>query len=401
MAVTRLLVLGDGGAPTGYARVTENILKRLPQDQFEVHHLAVNYSGDPHDLPWKLYPAGNRGDVFGGNRIKELVNQTRPDLIFSVADLWIQKLYLQILLAEHPYKGRIVLYSPVDAGPVDPDWVAQFDKAHRIVAFTHFAKREIEQALPAGAGKVEVIPVGVDTGVFHPLATRDGREGPVWDTSEAKRLLKLFPEEEIESSFLVLNAHRNQPRKRIDITLKAFAAFASGKPKNVQLYLHMGIEDAGWHVLKLAKRYGVDDRIIVSENRSAMPVILSEHLNLIYNACDVGLNTATGEGWGLPNFEHAATGNAQIVPRLGALAEIWSEAAEFVDPSYPVVYEGVLSEGQVVAVEDVAAALERLYSEMRHRESVARACYERATRADYQWPTIGDSWHRLLSAVTS
>jgi glycosyltransferase involved in cell wall biosynthesis len=400
MAATRLLVLGDGGAPTGYARVTENILKRLPPDRFEVHHLAVNYSGDPHDLPWKLYPAGNRGDAFGGNRIKELLDQTRPDLIFSVADLWIQKVYLQILLAEHAYKGRIVLYSPVDAGPVDPDWVAQFNKADRIVAFTHFAKREIEQALPAGAGNVDVIPVGVDAEVFHPLATRGGRDGPVWDTSEAKRLLKLFPEEEIESSFLVLNAHRNQPRKRIDITLKAFAAFARGKPKNVQLYLHMGIEDAGWHVLKLAKRYGVDDRIIVSENRSAMPAILSEHLNLIYNACDVGLNTATGEGWGLPNFEHAATGKAQIVPRIGALAEIWSEAAELVEPSYPVVYEGVLSDGNVVAVEDVAAGLERLYKDRQRCESVAGACYARATSAIYQWGAIGKSWRDLFKLVT-
>jgi D-inositol-3-phosphate glycosyltransferase len=51
----------------------------------------------------------------------------------------------------------------------------------------------------------------------------------------------------------VLNANRNQPRKRIDITLRGFALFAVDKPETVQLYLHMGSEDMGWNALQLAR----------------------------------------------------------------------------------------------------------------------------------------------------
>lgn len=390
---SRILVIGDGGSPTGYARVIRNILRNLPQDAYDIHHLAVHYSGDPHEETWKLYPAAIGGDIFGINRIPEMLERLRPELVFAAADLWVQARYLDTLNGAER-KAKVVVYSPVDAGPVDPDWVQLFRSVSRIVVFTRYARSEILNALGTDdLPRVDVIPIGVDRDVFFPLSPTEP-----WRTVEAKRRLKLFAEEETESSFVVLNAHRNQPRKRIDITLKGFAAFARGKPKNVQLYLHMGIEDAGWNVLKLAKRYGIDERLILTQNRG-MPSIDSEQLNMVYNACDVGINTATGEGWGLPSFEHAATGKAQVVPSIGTLAEIWNECAEFIEPVGEVVYEGVLSEGKVVDPEGVASALGRLYADRAYRQRVAENCYRRATRPDYQWDSIGRLWDSLFQEV--
>src|SRR5262245_2564050 len=116
----RLLVIGDGGTPTGYARVIGSILRNLPAAVYDVHHLAVNYSGDPHEENWKLYPAARGGDTFGIGRLKDLYDRLVPDVVFCVADLWIQKQYLEILETCSP-TPRIVVYAPVDAGPVDPD----------------------------------------------------------------------------------------------------------------------------------------------------------------------------------------------------------------------------------------------------------------------------------------
>ena len=57
---------------------------------------------------------------------------------------------------------------------------------------------------------------------------------------KAKRTL--FPDlPDPESSLVVLNANRPQPRKRIDVTVRGFAAFAQGKPPNVRLHLHLAI----------------------------------------------------------------------------------------------------------------------------------------------------------------
>ena len=163
----------------------------------------------------------------------------------------------------------------------------------------------------------------------------------------------------------------------------------------------MGTEDQGWNILKLAKRYGVDDRLVLTGNDNAIPGIPTKCLNTIYNASDVGLNTSTGEGWGLSNFEHAAAGKAQVVPRVGALAEIWDGSAEFVEPAQDLVYEGILTEGKLVDPEGVAAALEALYTNREHRSEVAARCYQRATRPENQWKNIGLRWHQLFQELLS
>ena len=102
----------------------------------------------------------------------------------------------------------------------------------------------------------------------------------------------------IEGRFIVLNANRNQPRKRIDTTIRAFALFARGKPAGVNLFLHMGVEDAGWNVVTLARRYGVEDRLLMSSLNKTIQGVSQQQLNRVYNACDVGLNTSTAEGLG-------------------------------------------------------------------------------------------------------
>jgi hypothetical protein len=56
---------------------------------------------------------------------------------------------------------------------------------------------------------------------------------------------------------------------------------------------------------------------------NSRPKFSDEQLNFLYNACDVGINTTTGEGWGMPSFEHAATRAAQIVPHHTSLADLW------------------------------------------------------------------------------
>jgi hypothetical protein len=150
----------------------------------------------------------------------------------------------------------------------------------------------------------------------------------------------------------------------------------------------MGTEDPGWNVLQLAKRHGIDERLVINESRNAIPGVATHDLNAVYSACDAGLNTATGEGWGLPDLEHAAAGKAQVVPRFGALAEIRGACAELVEPVMEVVHEGVLSEGSTVSAEGVAAALEGLYGDRARLRRVAEACYRRATEPRFRWDAI-------------
>ena len=131
---------------------------------------------------------------------------------------------------------------------------------------------------------VSVIPHGITAGQFFGV-----------DKAECRKSLGL-PQDD----FIVFNGNRNQTRKRIDITIDAFARFAIDRP-DAKLYLHglkgpgLGHHGAVWQA-DAPLRNGSQWRIIMNGNH-AQPPNVGKILNIIYNACDVGVNTCKGESW--------------------------------------------------------------------------------------------------------
>jgi D-inositol-3-phosphate glycosyltransferase len=196
-----------------------------------------------------------------------------------------------------------------------------------------------------------------------------------------------------------LNANRNQPRKRIDVTMKGFALFAAGKPNYVRLYLHMGLQDVGWNIVTLAERYGIIDRLILTSRSMAPPAVPDAQLNLIYNACEVGLNTSSSEGWGLVSFEHGATRAAQILPRHAALEELWNGQAEILEPTLCVTEPGSLTDSHLITPDEVAMKLDRLYRDPAYLDSLAALALVNARRPEYRWENIATRWGEVFSVV--
>ena len=401
-----ILVVGDAAAPTGFARVLHSILDRV-KHKYEIHHLGINYSGDPHDADWKIYLARLGGDVYGINRLQQLIEVAKPMLVFMVNDIWILGRYAPIL-KEYGDKLKTVMYFPVDGEPIDSEYVGQLDGVDQFVAYNQFGKRAMEQAI-AGvtlenpdfkASEIEVIPHGVDTNLFHPYSKTLGTDGIKRGRLKAKKML-LPNTKDFLDSFIVLNANRNQPRKRIELTMQGFALFAENKPDNVKLYLHMGTEDQGWNLMSLARRYDIEGRLIISNTSKEIPTDSVKRLNMIYNACEVGINTSIGEGWGLVSFEHAATGAAQIVPRHTACEELWQGAAEMLEPVFTVTVERVLTEGKFVSPKGVAESLERLYRDPEYLREMSEAAYRNATRPEYKWKNIARQWDALFQRLLS
>jgi glycosyltransferase involved in cell wall biosynthesis len=390
----KILIIGDAVAPTGFGRVIRSIFEPLHQD-YELHQLATRYEGGPHNYPWTLYPAAKGKSQYGYDQVIPLIEQIRPAIVFLLYDIPFQPPYLEQLRKAVP-SPRIVFYSPVESGPIAPEIMQRLHGLSRYVVFTEYGRREIATALASVRKEdpafqfpaLDLIPHGVATDKFFPLP----------DKSEARRRMKL-DDEEHRDAFIVLNANRNMPRKRIDLTMEGFALFAKDKPANVKLYLHMATEDTGWNVLILAKRYGIFDRLIMTQADNSRPTFSDEQLNFLYNACDVGITTTTGEGWGMPSFEHAATRAAQIVPRHTSLADLWKDAADFVDPVMTLTYPGNLTHAHIVTPEGVAAALQRLYENPAHREALAEAAYRNATRPEFSWSAIAARWRRLFDEI--
>ena len=400
-ALPRILVAGDAAVPTGFARVIEGIFKPLVT-RYEIHHLGTNYRGDPHGYSWKVYPAELGGDRWGARRIVSLVEKIQPQLIFILNDIWVQSAYMQELKLAKALPP-IILYCPVDGGPIDPENIAPLAGVARFVVYTDFGRQQVEEAVQQQREKdpsfnfpgVEIIPHGIDTDTFYPL---QGDSERVSGRLSARMLL--FPDAtDLNERFIVLNANRNQPRKRIDTTIRGFALFARDKPAHVKLFLHMGVEDVGWNVVLLARRYGIEDRILMSSLAKTIQGVSTAQLNRVYNACDVGINTSSAEGWGLPSFEHAATRAAQIVPCHSACAELWSDAAVMVEPEFKVINEGILTDGWLVTPEGVAEALEKLYGDREFLAEMSEKAFHRATRPEYQWENISERWNALFQQV--
>ena len=277
----RILWISDGIKPTGFSTVPHNIIKRLPKE-WQIHHLAINYNGDPHEYNHKVYPAQAGGDIWGFNRI-ESFGQNKFDAIFILNDLWVIAQYLEIIKKTWKVIPPIVIYFPVDAENFDEDWFQHFDIVTIPIVYTQFGKRVCEQVTKDI--DFRIIPHGVDKSLFYKM-----------DVSKARDIM-FKNHQELKDGFFFLNVGRNQPRKRLDIALEAFKIFSDGKP-NVYYYHHAGLVDAGWNVAKLVKRLGIDDKFITTNSEQGLQKVPVELLNVIYNATDAGINTGLGEGWG-------------------------------------------------------------------------------------------------------
>jgi glycosyltransferase involved in cell wall biosynthesis len=139
---------------------------------------------------------------------------------------------------------------------------------------------------------------------------------------------------------------------------------------------------------------GLGERLSV--NPLGSQIVGDDELNLLYNACDVGINTAMGEGWGLVSFEHGAAGAAQIVPDHTACAELWRGQAELVPPARSYVPEFSPLEMGEVSPEGVAQALEALYRDPGRRQELARAGVSVAQNPAYSWNVVTRQFDELV-----
>jgi glycosyltransferase involved in cell wall biosynthesis/intein/homing endonuclease len=314
----KILWVGDAGCSTGFARVSHAVLDRLHDVGYDIGVLAINFNGFPtRRRSYRMYPP-RMTDPLGVDRLAQVYAQENPDAVVLFQDFWNVAGYIEKV----PNLPGLVTYFPVDAPNVKETWLTYLAKAAVVATYTDFAAAEVAASFDRALTKirlaaresgrntltgiktktsdgqlfevpfyrikqladkkhVHVIPHGVDTSTFFEI--------PI---NEARQQLQLP-----ESAFIVLNVNRNQPRKRLDLTIRGFAEFAKDK-KDALLVLHCwGASPVEWDLPQLAGYYGVADKVVFLHE--IFPHLTDEQLNLLYNTADVVINTCGGEGWGL------------------------------------------------------------------------------------------------------
>jgi len=393
----RILFVGHGGLPNGFSRVVESLLNTLAPT-YDLHHLIINDRSPDRRNTWTAHGNPYLPDLHSTRALQELLERIEPDVLVLVDEPWVCARRLDSVHEEYP-QLRTIIYCAVDGdASVTPRVAGSLASASMVVVFTDFARNIVRKCIAdLPQHRLRIIPHGLDLSTFFPLC---GRDPAAFQESRKQARRLLFSQiPELENAFIVLNANRNQPWKGIDACIEGFARFAKDKPAGVKLYLHMGTRAAAPGTLPLIDQFGIRDRLLYTALSDRHPDVTSERLNLIYNACDVGLNSSDKEGWGLISFEHAATGAAQIVPRNSAPAELWQESALMLECEEERSIRGYRRAGHAVKPESVAQQLEILYANPKERLRWGEAAYRNATQKQYDWRNIARQWTCVFADV--
>jgi glycosyltransferase involved in cell wall biosynthesis len=187
--------------------------------------------------------------------------------------------------------------------------------------------------------QVRVIPLGVDTRLFHPR-----------------------PEPRVPGR-IVSVASADSPLKGVATLLRAFAKLVTERTAELTL---VGKPTPGGPTDRLVSELALGDRV-----RFVSGISDDELAELIASA-ELAVVPSLYEGFSLPAVEHMASGTPLIATRTGALPEVVGDAALLVTPG-----DG----------EELTAALARLLDSPEERERLAEVALRRVQER-FAWPAV-------------
>jgi len=328
------------GQSNGYSRVVYYISKYLGRHEEDLQFTVYGFQNfkqtagseirnniPPNVILHDAYATEDpKRQGFGEKEIAGFLHKNPQDIVIIFNDMVITSSLVQTIVNEMTIDERksFLLVSYMDQ-------VYPYQKQHfidmlntyfdAVITFTPYWRKTARMIGLKKEVPCFVFPHGFDHELYFPIP---------------RKLARIFfnlP----ETAFVILNLNRNQPRKRWDQTMIAFAeligeyynySLAHPEKKLREIRLMVGTTlDGPWDIKEIfnheLRLRGVPlsfaENCIVSLSN---PQQLSDKdINILYNACDVGINTCEGEGWGLCQIEHLAVGAPQVCPKIGGLQE--------------------------------------------------------------------------------
>lgn len=406
------------GQSNGYSRVVYYIAKYLgmkPDIRLTIYGFQ-NYKQTADSQIRNDIPAGvilhdalatedPKRHGFGEKEIAKYLKRHPQDVVMIFNDMVITSALVQTINAEMSpeERRRFKLVSYMDqVYPFQKRQYIELLNQHfdAVVAFTPYWEGVVRRLGLKPEVPTYYFPHGFDTGLYYPVPRR------------LARIYFNLPQD----AFIVLNLNRNQPRKRWDHTIMAWAdvvgrhlelvrkAAANAKPSPRPMRLMIGTQIQGfWDLVEIyeheLRQRGIDVDVGKSYLVSlAKPQQISDRdINILYNACDIGLNTCEGEGFGLCQFEHGAVGAPQIAANIGGFREfLHSGNAILLEPKMTYYIDkqrdGIGGMAEMAHPRDYADAIWKYYT---NPQLVAKhgARARRDIVGKYRWQTMVDHFH--------
>jgi glycosyltransferase involved in cell wall biosynthesis len=392
---------------TGYSKVSHGMLQELSrQPWLELTHFGFQKNPQPKAVEaGRTYPAGV--DVidaaslekpvqagFGFGALPDVIRRKKPHVVMIYNDLAVVSQFMDAIRASGiPRTFKLWVYCDQVYNTQNQVFLDRLNRdVDRIFAFSPHWKRCLkDQGITR---PMDVILHGFNPKQFFPIPKE-----------LARKTVSLPPD-----IFLFMNLNRNQPRKRYDLLIMAFVELVVKYPTKPIFLLCIcdAGQKGGWPLFELYARElklrGVSpeqfgQRLIVASQDMAFK---DEEINMFYNAADVGITTADGEGWGLCQFEQMGVGVPQVVPDIGGFKEFCTaENTVLVKPKHryylPAIQCPVGGEAEVCDPHDVCLAMEEYLLNSEKRVAHGQRAKEKV--AGYTWERACETLVKRLRAV--
>lgn len=293
--MTKVLIFGDSGVPSGYGRICDHIGIALHKRGYQVFQASIQYDGllppayEGKPLP---YPVASLAEHANWpEKLMGVARAYQPDVILSIQDAPFADQIRSLPIDWS--KTLFMVITGVDGVPLYPGWVDMLKRADAAFTISEFGVRAHRQA----GIQSSLCRPGIDPDYFYPLA--DDHRAAI------RAQLGIEPD-----AFVVGTCAQNQGRKCYPQMLEGFFAFAADKPNARYLINTEAVSPAGWDLPALCKQNGWDvSKIIFKE---AMVRAGVHELRDRYNVMDAHAVLAYREGFGLPLVEAQACGVVSI-----------------------------------------------------------------------------------------
>ena len=381
-----LWVSDDYRSKTGYGRVARELFPFL-KNKFDIFNFAIGCQGSSNE--YNIINSDD-GTGFGFNKLPNIVDKIKPDIIILLNDSAIISAWLEVLEKSN-HKSEIIPYLCTEYIGITPRDIQLYNKHTRqIITMATFT---IDELCRMGYKyKTNRLPHGYTANIKK------------MDKKKAKQLLGINPD-----TFVFFSGNKNQPRKRLDIIIRAFVVFLKENPdQDVLLMMNCGLIDTGYNLNllynRLCKQFEIKnpEKYIYFCSKNIMDANKSDdELTVIYNASDVGITTSTGESFGLVPFEQSSLGIPQIVPKWGGIDESIQYGAIKIEPNdfyvYPVILQSAGGEAVTISYLHVKEGMEKYFKDKdlykTHSEAALNNC------KNHEWIKISEEFCKIIDLI--
>ncbi|MEM1684597.1 MAG: glycosyltransferase family 4 protein [Nanopusillaceae archaeon] len=391
----RLLFIGPSPyLPTGFGRAIRYFSRLASERGYDVA-VVDTQRVIPPDTDERigrgvtLYP-GVQGDTWF-----RAVAEFRPDVVVVLFSLWVEpyRSFARLMAQSHP-SVKVVLYAPFEYLTLSDFYFEALLGAHRVLVPNRYAERYLRLHVPPDY--VGYVPHGYDPKYFRRLDSM----------TDVERAHYEFLRREFGDRFTWLFVARNNLRKEIATLIMAFRLLPSEVRRDSTLALYTRLQEVtpsalgptiGWDIARLARKYGVGERVYVFHNWATAEWGIPDTLmNVVYNASDVYVHPSSGEGFGLPLVEAMATGRPVVASYNTSMIEFCGENEDYCLLARPAnmveSWEGFCF--TPTDVRSLAEKMELMYYDAGLRRRYAERSLERARQ--YTWEAAFKHFEREL-----